>query len=131
MRKEFQKKADCCGSHRVEFHIRVCLGQCGATEMSCLRAEMKRVFPQFWAWGTNRVLSCRAVTALSSELADGHLLGSVLTLGGREREFQPGVTQQGPGALLLLRLLLRSPLPPLQNERVGFRLGPWRLPKAM
>ena len=99
--------------------------------MSYLRAEMKCVFPQFWAWSTNRVPSCQAVMALSSELAHGRLLGSVLTLGERESEFQPGVTQQGPGALLLLRLLLRSPLPPLQNERVGFRLGPWRLPKTV
>ena len=109
----------------------MCLGQRGATEMSYLRAEMKRVFPQFWAWGTNQVPSCRAVMALSSELAHSRLLGSVLTLGEREGEFQTGVTQQGPGALLFLRLLLRSLLPPLQNERVGFRLGPWRLPKAV
>ncbi|CAI9170947.1 unnamed protein product [Rangifer tarandus platyrhynchus] len=91
---------------------------------------MKRVFPQFWAWGTNRVLSCRAVTALSSELADGHLLGSVLTLGEREREFQPAIVKKA----VILRFLETQSLlgywegripegqgePPFNTRRVQF-----------
>ena len=99
--------------------------------MSYLRAEeTETCSPEALGLDNNRVPSCGAVMS-AHFTACGRPPRALRSRWQSGRVSPSGSDAAGTGALLSLPLLLGSQLPPLQNERVGSRLGPWRIPKAV